>query len=221
MEFLDLIRAIADFGILTVLSGLVVYGVYRWIRGELGRPSGKSYKLSSPAERKARKEHDDLLELRTTISTDIQQLITKAIKDNEWTRIHVVEFSNSVVSVAYLPFRYMTCTYEAYQLGEVSTGTKIDRLSTSLFTAFFTKLKENGYCMIDLAKPDDDVCGAMRDLMRSNNETKSLSAELVSPKGKSLGYISVKDERGFTEKDIAQIRCIANQVATLLAVVDK
>ena len=75
--------------------------------------------------------------------------------------------------------------------------------------------------MIDLTKPDDDVCGAMKDLMRSNNETKSLSAELISPKGKSLGYISVKDERGFTEKDIEQIRYIANQVATLLAVVDK
>ena len=74
---------------------------------------------------------------------------------------------------------------------------------------------------MDLNDAQSKVCGAMRDLMVSNNETKSLSAAIISPKGKSLGYVSVKDEKGFSQEDIEAILTLADQIAVLLGVVDK
>lgn len=219
MDFIGLIRTIADVGVLVCIAALFIYAVYRWINNYFdNRDDTKGGGVPS---KKDRDRHDELILLRTKISKDIQQLISTTLDDMGWDRIHIVEFSNSMMSVAYLPFRYMTCTYEVFCLGKTSTGAKIDRLSTSLFTSFFTELHDNGWCLMDLDKPETAVCGAMKDLMVSNGETKSLSAGIVSPKGKSLGYVSVKNEKGFSGEDIEAILTLADQVAVLLGVVDK
>lgn len=219
MEFVEIIRTVADVGVLVCIAALFIYACYRWINNYFDKKDDT--KGGGIPGKKDRERHDELIDLRTTISRDIQKLITTTLNQNDWDRIHIVEFSNSMMSVAYLPFRYMTCTYEVFKLGKSGTGSKIDRLSTSLFTGFFSCIHEKGWCLIDLDKPESDVCGAMRDLMKSNNETKSLSAEIVSPKGKSLGYVSVKDENGFSDDDIEAILTLADQVAVLLGVVDK
>lgn len=219
MDFIELIRTIADVGVLVCIAALFIYAVYRWINNYFDNKDDT--KGGGVPGKKDRDRHDELILLRTKISKDIQQLISTTLDDMGWERIHIVEFSNSMMSVAYLPFRYMTCTYEVFCLGKTGTGSKIDRLSTSLFTSFFTKLHDNGWCLMDLDKPETAACGAMKDLMVSNGETKSLSAGIVSPKGKSLGYVSVKNEKGFSEEDIEAILTLADQVAVLLGVVDK
>lgn len=219
MNFIELIRTIADVGVLVCIAGLFIYAVYRWINNYFD--SKDDAKGGGVPGKKDRERHDELITLRTRVSRDIQQLISTALDDMGWERIHIVEFSNSMMSVAYLPFRYMTCTYEVFCLGKTGTGSKIDRLSTSLFTSFFTKLHHDGWCLMDLDKPETAVCGAMKDLMVSNGETKSLSAGILSPKGKALGYVSVKNEKGFSEEDIEAILTLADQVAVLLGVVDK
>lgn len=219
MGFVELVRTIADVGVLICIAGLFIYAVYRWINNYFDNKDDA--KGGGVPGKKDRDRHDELILLRTKISRDIQQLISTTLNDMNWERIHIVEFSNSMMSVAYLPFRYMTCTYEVFCLGKTGTGSKIDRLSTSLFTSFFTKLHDQGWCLMDLNNPETNICGAMKDLMVSNGETKSLSAGIVSPKGKSLGYVSVKNEKGFTQEDIEAILTLADQVAVLLGVVDK
>lgn len=219
MDFVEIVRTVADVGVLVCIAALFIYAVYRWINNYFdGKDEAQGGGVPS---KKDRDRHDELIDLRTRISKDIQQLISTTLDEMDWERIHIVEFSNSMMSVAYLPFRYMTCTYEVFCLGKSGTGSKIDRLSTSLFTTFFTQLHDTGYCIMDLNDAQSKVCGAMRDLMVSNNETKSLSAAIISPKGKSLGYVSVKDEKGFSQEDIEAILTLADQIAVLLGVVDK
>ena len=219
MGFIEMVRTVADLGVLVCIAALFIYAVYRGINAQFDKRDDVSG--GGVPSKKDRERHDELIELRTRVSQDIQQLINTTLNDTGWDRIHVVEFSNSIMSVAYLPFRYMTCTYEVFKLGKMGTGAKIDRLSTSLFTTFFTTMHDNGWCIIDLDKPETDTCGAMHDLMISNGETKSLSAGIVSPKGKSIGYVSVKSENGFSSEDIEAILTLADQIAVLLGVVDK
>lgn len=218
MNIAETIRTVADVGVLICIAGLFLYAVFRWINMYFDNKD--DVKGGGVPGKKDRERHDELIHLRTQVSRDIQQLISKSLNDRNWDRIHIVEFSNSMVSVAYLPFRYMTCTYEVFKLGKTGTGSKIDRLSTSLFTSFFTCLHDKGWFLVDLNKPETDICGAMRDLMKSNGETQSLSAGIVSPKGKSLGYVSVKCEDGFNDDDVEAILTIADQVAVLLGVVE-
>lgn len=215
MTFLETVRTIGDFGILIVIGGLVVYAIYLWITGKAWWiPKRENI---DQLEITKREQHDKLLELRSNIGEEIQTLINSALKRNDWTRIQVIEFSNSVMSVAHLPFRYMTCTYETYKTGLLSTGRRIDRISTSLFNRFFTKLTQEGWYLIDLNCNDpDEICGAMRELMLASNETKSLNAALTSPSGKSIGYIAVKNEDGFEQHDIDEIIELSHRIATLL-----
>lgn len=221
MDVMEIIRTVADVGVLVCIAGLFIYAAYLWINKTFKRNDTDKNGGRGVPNKKDRELHDELISIRTKISSEIQNLITTALNDHNWDRIHIIEFSNSIMSVAYLPFRYMTCTYEVFKLGKSGTGAKIDRLSTSLFTGFFEKLHEQGYCLIDLNKEETVNCGAMQDLMKSNNETKSLTAEIISAKGKSLGYISVKDEEhGFSNEDIEDILTLADQISVLLSVVD-
>lgn len=215
MNFKEAMSIIGDFGILAVIGGLVVYAIYLSITGKAWWIH--KHENIDQIELAKREEHDKLLDLRSEIGNEIQTLINSTLKRNDWTRIQVIEFSNSVMSVAYLPFRFMTCTYETYKLGLSSTGTRIDRISTSLFNQFFSHLDQRGWYLIDLnSDVPEEVCGAMRDLMVTNNETKSLNAALTSPSGKSIGYITVKNEAGFEQHDIDEIIELSHRIATLL-----
>lgn len=167
------------------------------------------------------RRHDQLLDLRSRLSVEIQSLIDAFLSDRSGDRVQVIEFSNSVVSVAYLPFKYMTCTYEVYKLGVPSTKQRIDRLSTSLFTPFFQTLRSCGWCKLDTNHPEKIACGAMRDIMIANGDTYSLYALIQTPRGKSIGYVSLKRETDFTQEDIDAILTLADQLVVLLGAVDK
>ena len=97
-----IVKLLTDFGVMLVIVGIFLYVVVKVINIWLSR-----YEKSSES-----KTHDELLNMRATIGNNIQQIIHEALLQCNGNRIHVIEFSNSVMSVAYLPFRYMTCTYE-------------------------------------------------------------------------------------------------------------
>lgn len=214
MEIIDAIKMVADLGVLIAIAGLFIYAAFRWIQTTLG---GKDGGLPS---KQARKEHDHLIDLRAKISEDIQDLIQKYQAKLDCDRLQVIEFSNSVMSIAYLPFRYMTCTYEVCRFGVKSTGHKIDRISTSLFTSFFMQMRETGWCKLDVTDNSTEICGAMKDWMSQHSEKISLNAEIATPSGKLIGYITAKNEAGFDEEDVNLILTLADQVSALLGVID-
>ena len=206
-----IIKLVADFGIMLVIVGIFLYVVIKLINIWLSK-----YEKSVET-----KKHDELINVRATVGNNIQQIIQEYLVHSGGNRIHVIEFSNSVVSVAYLPFRYMTCTYEVYALGKSATGHKIDRISTSLFTPFFEALQSSPYCIFDINDKKTIVGGAMCDLMKSQNEHQALCKLMKSEKGKAIGYVELIKDGEITEADITGMETASNKLSALLSIVDK
>lgn len=209
-ELQSVLQFIADFGIMAVIASIFIYVVLRVINILLKHWEGKL----------GNRNHDKLLSMRSDISTQIQSLLETFLEQHDGDRIQVIEFSNSVVSVAYLPFKYMTCTYEVYRLGKAASGHKIDHISTSLFTAFFLSMQDVPYRIFDIDDRTVPMGGAMYDIMKEQDASKSLCCMLHTPKGKSIGYITMKKEIDFTDKDIDDIQSLADQISILLSVAD-
>jgi hypothetical protein len=167
------------------------------------------------------KQHDKLQDLRTDVSEQVQDLIDTFLARSHGYRVQVMEFSNTVMSVAYLPFKYMTCTYESYSPGYLATGQKLDSLSTSLFTPFFKELQRNEYCILDVNDKKKEIGGAVFDMLAEQDAQRSLCAMMYTLKGKALGYIAFKKEEDFNQGDIDGVLSLAKQVSALLSVVEK
>ena len=206
-----IVKAIAEYGILVIIAGIFLYVVIKVINMFLGHLG----------EKLSHSQHDKLIDTRVKLGEQIQTLIESFLEMSNASRVSVIEFSNTLMSVAYLPFRYMTCTYEVHDLGKASMGHKIDRISTSLFTPFFVKLQENPCCLFDINDKKTLVGGAMCDLMKEQGEHLALCISLTTAKGKAIGYIQATSDTEFTDYDIALIKTLGNQVSLLLSIGDK
>lgn len=206
-----ILRLIADYGVMLFVCGVFFYILIKFVNLFFDRYKNK----------RAAKTHDELIDIRDNIGRNIQTLIENYLTESEGNRVHVIEFSNSVTSVAYLPFRYMTCTYEVVRIGKTATGHKIDRISTSLFTPFFAALQAHEYCIFDINDKSTLVGGAMCDLMRDQDEHQALCSMMTTPKGKAIGYVYLTKDDKFTGQDIDGMISLSDQISALLSVVDR
>lgn len=207
----DIMQFIVDLGVLVVIAGIFLYTAIRIINIFLKH-----------LENKFRyRNHDKLLDIRSNVNQEIQSLITEYLADHDGDRVHVIEFSNSVTSVAYLPFKYMNCMYEVFKIGKSSTAKNIDRLSTSLFTDFFSRMYKSEYVILDDTNPEECYGGAIYDLMHRGGERFALCAVIKTARGKSLGYVALKQNRPFDQCDIDDILILADKIAALLGIMDK
>ena len=204
-------KSIVEYGVLVIIAAIFLYTAIRVINMYLGHWG----------EKLSHSQHDKLIDTRVRLGEQIQNLIESYLANSNASRVSVIEFSNTLMSVAYLPFRYMTCTYEVHDLGKVAMGHKIDRISTSLFTPFFVKLQENPCCLFDINDKSTLVGGAMCDLMKEQGEHLALCISLTTAKGKAIGYIQATSDTEFTDYDIALIKTLGNQVSLLLSIGDK
>jgi hypothetical protein len=211
MDFQLILKLLTDYGSTFLIVGIFFYVIIKFI----------SIKFERYRTRLANKNHDELIDIRNNIGKSIQTLIENYLNECEGNRVHVIEFSNSVTSVAYLPFRYMTCTYEVFRIGKSATGHKIDRISTSLFTPFFEALYSHEYCIFDITDKTTIVGGAMCDLMRSQDEHRALCSMMKTPRGKAIGYVFLTKDSEFTGSDIDGMISLSDQLSALLSVVDK
>ena len=203
-------KFITDYGLMILISAIFIYVVIKFI--------GIGFKFLET--KFTTKRHDQMLDIRSEINKQVQRLITSELRKSDATRIHVIEFSNSVMSVAYLPFKYMTCTYEVHKLGVSSTGHKIDKLSTSLFTPFFTELNEHEYCIFNIDDPHTTMGGAMCDLMEAQDEHQALCVAMKTPRGKHIGYVEMIKEDEFTGTDIDDMQHLSQQISALLSIAE-
>lgn len=214
-ELTTVLKFISDYGLSIVICGVFLYIILRVVNIWLKNMENK---LTSKNDRKG---HDSLIELRSNIGEQVQTLINETLIHTESNRVHVIEFSNSVVSVAYLPFRYMSCTYEAYSLGRQATGHKIDRISTSLFNEFFRKLQEDHHLAFDIRDKACLVGGAMCELMKQQKEYHALCAPMKSPSGKFIGFVYLTKDSEFSEDDESTIETLADKISALLCIADQ
>lgn len=214
MSIENIIKNISEYGVMIIICGVFIYAVIRLLNIIFDKiATGKGGHHTS--------EHDRRLEVRQSVGYKAQSLIDEFLEKYDLDRIHIIEFSNSIMSVAYLPFKYMSCTYEVYKIGSYSTANKVDHISTSLFTKFFGILYEREELILDVERPDKSIEGATYDLIKTSGESKCLFHILKSSKGKILGYLCIRDKDEFSVEMIDDAEILANKVSALLGVLDQ
>ena len=205
----NIVKLIGDYGVMIIICGIFLYTAIKlinlliqWIQAKVSKST-----------------HEDKLNTRVGVGTQIHKLIAHQLRQLELERIQVIEFSNSVVSVAYLPFRYMTCTYEVYDLDRHATGPQLDRISTSLFSPFFTKLQENPIYVVE---QDDNLEPSARSLFQLMDADRYIACvALRTVKGKMIGYLQATQGLPFTDEAQLELRMLGSQISELLGVMDQ
>lgn len=209
MQILEVLEAISEYGLSLMLSGIVIYVVIKSVNLVFDHLQNKV----------KNKTHDKLLAMRAEIDMEVYELINEFLTFHKGTRVMVIEFTNSVTSVAYLPFKYMSCTYEVLPYGKSPEAKKIDKLSTSLFSPFLSQLSKD-----DIMKLDDNVsrslAGSVYDMFNQLGSQYQLCAILKTQKTKSIGFVCLCKEEEITVRDEADIRILASQLSALLGVLD-
>lgn len=218
----ELISSIADVGVLVCIAALFLYACFRAIKNYFDKKDKaiKPTKEDLVPAKPAREAHDAAMEVRNDVSIKIQEVLEQYQQKFNCDRLQVIEFGNSQLTLGYLPFKYMTCTYEVCKFGVRGIGNRIDKLSASLFTPFLQKLHEEDYVILDINEECRMINGVMHDCMIEFNEPRSLNAAIITPAGKFIGYVTAKNMESYSQEDIDNIVSLADNLAALLGVLD-
>lgn len=222
MTIEELISSIADVGVLVCIAALFLYTCFRATKNYFDKKD-KAIKPTKEAlvpSKPARESHDAAMEVRNNVSIKVQEVLEQYQQKFNCDRLQVIEFGNSQLTLGYLPFKYMTCTYEVCKFGVRGTGNRIDKLSASLFTPFLQKLHEENYVILDLKEENRIINGVMHDCMIAFKEPRSLNAAIITPAGKFIGYVAAKNMESYSQDDIDNIVSLADNLAALLGVLD-
>lgn len=206
-----IIQLLTDYGISLVIVGVFLYFIIRLLN--IG--------IDCIARKVKETSHDEALNIRDQVGIEINDILSKLLEDCDSDRVQVIEFSNSVMSVAFLPFRYMTCTYEVYKFGKAGLGHRIDHISTSLFAKFFQSMEHSEVCAYSIDHKEPAMGGAMYDIMKEDGNHRALCCKLISDTGKFIGYLSMMKDDPFTSEESDAIQDVACKVSSLLGVLDK
>lgn len=210
MGFVEIIKAVGEYGLSLILSAIVIYVIIKLLR----------IWFDKLAESSKRKAHDNALALRSEVDEQVYELLNDFIQEHHGLRLHVIEFTNSVTSVAYLPFKYMSCTYEVVSYGTKPEARCIDKLSTSLFSPFLSKLGRSSYLILD-GENVQQSSGVMHDLYTQIGGRYMLSVMLKSNKDKCIGYVAFYKDKEVETKDVQDLISVSSKLSALLSVLDK
>lgn len=209
MSILEIVESISEYGITLLITGIFLYVVIRFIN--IG--------FNKLEKGMSNMKHDKALAMRGEIDIEVHALINEFLTLHKGTRIQVIEFTNSVTSVAYLPFKYMSCTYEVVSYGVKPEAKRIDKLSTSLFTPFLSQLSKEGTMTLD--EPTcSALSGSVEDIFNAIGSKYQLCAILRTHKNKSIGFVCLCKEEDITLRDQTDIKMLASQLSVLLGVLD-
>lgn len=210
MSFLNVLKALSEYSISLVLSAIVIYTVLRVIKIQLDKA-----KLAT-----SRRDHDKALKLRDEIGDQIYEELNSFIREHDGLRVQVVEFTNTVTSVAYLPFKYMSCTYEVVSYGIRPEARCIDKLSTSLFGPFLSQLGKEQYMVLD-PESAEKLSGVVHDLYDQIGGDHMVSVMLKSEKDKCIGYVALYKNKPVEDNDISDLVLLGSKLSGFLGVLDK
>lgn len=210
MEIEKILRFFSDYGIAIVITAIFLTIIIRAVN--------LAFKYFE--KKLGFKQHDKQLEVRNEVNKKIQQLINDFLERTKGDRTQVIEFSNTVSSVAYLPFRYMTCTYETYRYDLSPAARFIDKLPTSLFTPFFEKLQGMRSCEFVVNEKTLATNEIIYDLLAKYGGEKFLITLMKSIRGKPVGILIFEKQEGFDEADREGLLCLSKQLTSLLCILD-
>ena len=210
MSLIEVIKTISEYSLSLVLSAIVIYTVIKVIKIQLDKVQDAN----------SRKNHDKALQLRDEIGEKVYAILNNFIQDHHGIRLQVIEFTITVTSVAYLPFKYMSCTYEVVSYGNKPEARSIDKLSTSLFSPFLSKLGKEQYMVLD-PESADELSGVLHDLYEQIGGKHMVSVMLKSERDKCIGYVAFYKDKLVEEEDIDDLLLSGSKISGLLGVMDK
>jgi hypothetical protein len=125
------------------------------------------------------------------------------------------QFHNGAVSVAKVPFVFMSVTHEYSAAGMLPRGPMYKGIPISVFASAVAAIVEKGHLVVTLKSPFQAIVSSYkRDGVKSGVFTR-----IRSSKGALMGVLSIsysKNRRYPTEKEIADLQVYAARLASLL-----
>ena len=153
----------------------------------------------------------------------IQDILNTALFTLGGDRLQVIEFTNTVKTVASLPFKFMTVTYESYALGKQPAADTIKNELTSLHSSFLSRLYSNSFVVLNMENQDEKITPATYSLINKRFASKSLYISITDRRSKKMiGLLSydISDLEGFSEIAITTLRKLAAQLSVYLTLWD-
>ena len=160
---------------------------------------------------------------RENANEHIQDILNTALATLGGDRLQVIEFTNTVKTVASLPFKYMSVTYESYALGKQPAADTIKNELTTLHSTFLSRLYINSFFALNISRPDDKITPATYSLMGKRFASQSLYVTITDRKSKEMiGLLSydISSRDGFSEVVITTLRKLAAQLSVYLTLWD-
>lgn len=149
----------------------------------------------------------------------IQGLLDGAMATLKGERIQVIEFTNSNKNIALVPFNFMTCTYESYQIGKQSMADVCKNVPVTLMGMFLQRLGHVSYIVLNSESVNKDFPAATYDMLNKRMATKAIYIPIKSPQSrKMIGYLLLdsNDMADFTDVAFRQLTSVADQIGVLL-----
>ena len=160
---------------------------------------------------------------RENANEHIQDLLNLSLTSLGGDRLQVIEFTNSVKTVASLPFKYMSVSYESYAHGKYPAADTIKNELTSLHSTFLTRLRNNSFFILNLEKPDATITPATYAMVSKRSALQSLYITITDRRSnEQIGLLSydISNRGGFSETDITTLRKLAAQLSVYLTLWD-
>jgi len=163
-------------------------------------------------------EHRKGIIQRERADNVIYHIISTTLTALGGERIQVFEFHNGTRTIAMIPWTYMSCSYEAVQLGAPPRADVFQKILTTLYSSFLRKIAVNSMLALNVNNKDDTLSENTYELMNLRGATKSLYVKMVDPKTQEIiGFVSYdNNNEGFSETAITAIRKIASQIVVTL-----
>ena len=163
-------------------------------------------------------EHRKGIIQRERADNVIYHIISTTLSVLGGERIQVFEFHNGTRTIAMIPWTYMSCSYEAVQLGAPPKAELFQRILTTLYSSFLRKVALNSMLALNVNNKDETLPENTYELMNLRGALKSLYIKMVDPKTQEvIGFIAYDNNTdGFSENAITTIRKIASQIALTL-----
>lgn len=211
MDIEKFLQFFSDYGVAFVITAIFLTVVIRTV----------NLAFQYIEKRMGIRSHDKNIDIRNEVNKKVQQLINDFLMKMGGKRVQVIEFSNSVTSVAFLPFRYMTCTYETYSYESSPASHFVDKLPTSLFTQLFDELQSEKFKEYNVNSKTLATNEIIYDLLSKFGGDKFLITLMRSIKGKPVGIIIFEKQDEFSDADKEGLLYLSKQLTSLLCILDR
>jgi len=224
MEFEAILNAVVKSGanahpLFFALGVFIILKLVDYYIRKIEKTQDKKERIKELFEKEAEREKAG--RKREHANKVIQDLLNVTLASLGGDRLQVIEFTNSIETIACLPFKYMTCSYESMALGKAPAADTIRDELTTLYSDFLTQVRLKSFVVLNSEKRSEKFTPAIYHLIGKRVANQSLYIGIEDKKTKEpLGLLSydISNLTGFCDKDITTLRGLAAQLSVYLTI---